>query len=170
MCKTCEIKSYEKGHFFYRFNQTGKLEYDTKIEEMIKDSDWDNSIYFSLNEDVANGYHDDKHTFKMKVQNNAPIKYILCTHESFKTGDYEAYMEDIIKEIEGLICKDKPQNMPFMKWLGSLEYAFQCFHNQDSDDMEIAIPKNLLRKETFEVKCCEEIPVHNTECPKRVVY
>ena len=58
-------------------------------------------------------------------------------------------MPEIIEEIEGLLKKEKPKDMPFMKWLGLSGYAFQCYNLPDEETMEIAIPKNLLTKENF---------------------
>ena len=124
--------------------------FGTTIEKMTEPKDWGNSIYFFNDIDSAEKYYKDKeHPYLITVELVQPIKYIKCTHNCFRNCSYEAHMAGIITEIEGLLRTEKPIKMPFMKWLGSLGYAFQCYHISEDDTMEIAIPKNLLTKENF---------------------
>ena len=151
MCKkTCSIECHDKRTRLYRRNQLKDLLFGTTIEKMTEPKDWGNSIYFFNDIDSAEKYYKDKeHPYLITVELVQPIKYIKCTHNCFRNCSYEAHMAGIITEIEGLLRTEKPIKMPFMKWLGSLGYAFQCYHISEDDTMEIAIPKYLLTKENF---------------------
>ena len=60
-------------------------------------------------------------------------------------------MDSIIKEIELLIGKNKPQGVPFMRWLGENGYAFQCYHDPETDSMETIVPLQLMTEENWSI-------------------
>lgn len=130
----CTIERYEVGASFFRCNQTKPFEIDKNREQK---GDWSSSIYFFLKKEDLKNYNEEDHPFPMEFKNNVSLPYIKCTYECFKQLDYNEKMPEIIANIERLLNIQKPEEMPFMKWLGSYGYAFQCFN---ADTEEIAIP------------------------------
>jgi len=122
---------------------------------MDESGDWGNSIYFSTDREVAAGYAVDDHPYDMEVRNRVVLKYIECTADCFKDGSYDkgdkmAVIRGDIRELLklGAPVPTEPE-VPFMKWLGTLGYAFQCYNNDSN--MEIAVPFNLLQEEDWEI-------------------
>ena len=60
-------------------------------------------------------------------------------------------MDSIVKEIELLVGVTKPSNVPFMLWLGEIGYAFQCYHDSETDSMETIVPLQLMKEENWSI-------------------
>lgn len=144
----CTIEWYEINSSFFRNNQTENFEIDKKLPQY---GDWSNSIYFFLKKENLDLYKDTDHPYPMEFQNLKKLPYIKCTYKCFAgEGDYDKEMPTIIQEIEELTGQNKPSAMPFMKWLGNIGYAFQCYNI--SDIWEIAIPfPLLLRSDSWKI-------------------
>ena len=147
--KTCSIQVYDVGTLFYRANK-GDFDFGVTNETSTV-CDWGNSVYFSQSPEIAQGYLEEGARILLNFVNKVPVRYILCCHPCFKTGTYEEHMQSRINEIESLIGVLKPSGEPFMKWLGSYGYAFQCFYESESDRMETAIPFQLLKSDNWQV-------------------
>ena len=152
----CHPKNYTEPTTFYRRNQNATLPFGKTLAEMNETDDWGNSIYFALTEKGAEGYDDKDHPYKMEVRNTAELRRIVCTDECFKQGHYEDRMSAIIAATQNLVKKNMPAGMPFMKWLGSEGYAFQCYNNPDGD-MELIVPLNLLQADRWEITQAERV-------------
>ena len=143
-CKICEIK---QGQVFYRAHTEVNPPFNKETRE--KD-DWKNSVCMSENEKRLHDWTDEQHPYPMKIIAKRTIKYINCTHECFKEGNYKNYMVDIINEIQELIQKKKDSTTPFMCWLGENGYAFRCFETKEGD-IEMIVPYCLFNKENWDV-------------------
>lgn len=150
--RTCSIQVYDVGSVFFRANK-GEFVF-SNIQQTFEPNDWGHSIYFSQNIGTARGYLDDSSKIMLNFTNKVPIKYILCSHCCFKGepfGDYRDYMDSIVKEIELLVGVTKPSNVPFMLWLGEIGYAFQCYHDSETDSMETIVPLQLMKEENWSI-------------------
>lgn len=139
----CTREEYEIGTFFYRMNQTE----DFIVNPAEQQSDWGNCIYFFLTEEDRERYNEHEHGHPITLRNLQRLPYIKCTYECFNTGDYNHDdMNRLFREIETLIGGEKPDRMPFLQWLGTRGYAFQCYNE---GTWEIAIPVSLLSRPHF---------------------
>ncbi len=133
------------GTSFYRSNQSKEI----KITSSNKF--WGNCFYVSTDEEVGNGYSDSDHPYKMILENKISINYIQC----YGYGDLcdETVQKTLVKDVENLINIKKPEDVPFIKWLGEEGYAFECPHD-DSNKPETAIPLALYNSTNWEIKSC----------------
>lgn len=146
---TCSIQTYWAGTNFFRAH-AGEFNFDS-LGKPAQTNDWGNSIYFSRSKSIAEGYLEEGKRSILTFINKKTINYILCKHSCFKDSTYEKHMDSIIKEIESLIGKNKPQGVPFMRWLGENGYAFQCYHDPETDSMETILPLQLMTEENWSI-------------------
>lgn len=153
--ENCTLINYIRTNnnpIFYRRTSTGEFNINGNPPEagIILNPDWGGCLYFfpanqrrEPVERALEGYRIDHPYIMIAEYTNAvnPLKVICCKHSSFKDGDYQNYMYDLIGEIQNKLRQEKPENTPFMRWLESHGYAFQCYHN-DEGVMELIIPKS----------------------------
>ena len=147
---TCSIQVYDIDTVFYRANE-GEFVF-SEIQRNLVSNDWGNSIYFSQSKSIAEGYLEEGKRSILTFINTKTINYILCKHSCFKDSTYEKHMDSIVREIELLVGVTKPQDSPFMYWLGEIGYAFQCYHDPETDSMETILPLQLMTEENWSIR------------------
>lgn len=179
MCKlTCSLRMYkpEQNLRFYHAVQCCRISDQIYSQGIIKDlcqnaklnpkGDWANSMYVSSYKEVPRGYivpKDGKYEdyyYMIELMLKSDLKYILCEDERFGRGTEPNCMisDEDLKNIENEIKKEKGET-PFMTFLGSSGYAFECYHDDSFKRTELIVPADLITDTYFVVSKIEKCKV-----------
>lgn len=147
---TFRVLTFQAGQSLYRANQTETINWAALRNEPVVNDDWANALYF-FDQDIRN-YLDSEHPYFIQSTFEQPFQVIDTDYEGFM-GAYD--MDYVIAQVETLVGSSKPENRPFLLWLGDLGYGFRYLENIDRE-VAVVIPHSLLSNDLFSQKVIAE--------------